>query len=526
MTPVQILDSTLRDGAQAEGISFSVNDRLELARILDGLGLHYIEAGNPASNPKDLAFFRQARELKLRRAKLCAFGATRRKGSAADADKSCAALLEANTPAVAIVGKGSSLHVDEVLKTTPAENLAMIEDTCRFFARAGREVIFDAEHFFDGYALDPAYALETLRAAARGYARVLVLCDTNGGAFPWQAAEITRKVCGEFPGCAIGIHAHDDGGMATAISCAAVEAGARHVQGTLLGFGERVGNAGLSAVIPNLQLKLGYACVEPGQLASLTQYALRAASVANTRLRGGTPFVGASAFAHKGGMHADGVLKNPASFEHIDPAAVGNRRRVLVGEMAGRAAVLPRVQRLYPDIGADDPALERIVAALKDRELGGYSYEGADASFDLLIRRSRETLPAFFELISYKVLDQLPYQGERSATATLRLRADGRVKTAEARGEGPVNALDLALRGALRAFYPALARVRLIDYKVRIMDSAAGTGSRVRVLITSGDGARQWTTVGVSHDIIEASWEALADSIVYILLNDYKIDGK
>ena len=518
MHPVQILDSTLRDGAQAEGVSFSVNDRLEIARVLDSLGLHYIEAGNPASNPKELAFFRQAAALELRHARLCAFGTTRRKDSAVERDKNCLALREANTPAVAIVGKSSALHVREVLGTTPAENLAMIEETCRFFARAGREVIFDAEHFLDGYALDPAYALETLRAAARGHASCLTLCDTNGGAFPWRVEEITRVVCKAFPDLIVGIHAHDDGGMATASSCAAVRAGARHVQGTFLGFGERVGNASLSAVLPNLQLKLGYACIEPVQLARLTECALRVASAANMRLRGNTPFVGSGAFAHKGGLHADGVLKTPASFEHIDPAAVGNRRRVLVSEVAGRAAILPRIQRLYPDIDIENPAVERVIAALKDKEFGGYSFEGADASFDLLIRRSQENLPSFFELISYKVLDQLPHENERSATATLKIRANGRVKIAAAEGEGPVNALDLALREALRGFYPVLTQVRLIDYKVRIMESAAGTGSQVRVLITSGDGARQWTTVGVSQDIIEASWEALVDSIAYKLL--------
>jgi len=513
---MQILDSTLRDGAQAEGISFSVNDRLEIARILDGLGLRYIETG--CWNPKDMEFFRQAAALRLKTAKLCAFGVTRRKGSAAETDKSCLALLEANTPAVAIVGKSSARHVAEILQTTQAENLAMIEETCRFFAERGREVIFDAEHFFDGYAIDSSYALETLRAAARGGAGVLVLCDTNGGSLPWDVETFTRAMCKEFPDLPIGIHAHDDSGMATASTCAAVRAGARHVQGTLLGFGERVGNANLSAVLPNLQLKLGAACIPPENLARLTECALRVASIANTGLRGNTPFVGARAFAHKGGMHADGVLKNPASFEHIDPACVGNRRRLLVSEVAGRAAILPRVKRLYPDVCAEDPAVGRVVAALKDKEFGGYSFEGADASFDLLIRRCLDTPPAFFELISYQVLDQLPYSNECSATATLKIRVDGQVKIAAAEGEGPVNALDLALREALCGFYPVLAQVRLIDYKVRIMESAAGTGSQVRVLITSGDGSRQWATVGVSHDIIEASWEALVDSIIYKFL--------
>lgn len=518
MPQVQMFDSTLRDGAQAEGISFSVNDKLDIVRALDRLGLHYIEAGNPASNPKELEFFRQAAALQLQHAKLCAFGSTRRKHSTAAEDKNCAALLEAGTPAVAVFGKSSVLHVNEILQTSLEENLAMIEDTCRFFAGQGRDMIFDAEHFFDGYALDPAYAIETLRAAARGGAQAIALCDTNGGAFPWRIADIVKEVCTLFPGVIIGIHAHDDGGMATASSCAAVEAGARQVQGTFLGFGERVGNANLSAILPNLQLKLGYECIAPAQLARLTECALQVASIANTSVRKNTPFVGASAFAHKAGMHADGVLKNPASFEHIDPAAVGNRRRVLVSEVTGRAAVLPRVRRLFPDLQADDPVLPRIVSALKDKEFEGYTFEGADASFDLLIRSCFGTLPSFFELISYKVLDQLPYDNERSATATLKIRVGETIKIAAAEGDGPVHALDLALREALQAFYPELAKVQLLDYKVRIMESTVGTGTKVRVLITSGDGARQWTTVGVSNDIIEASWEALVDSMAYKML--------
>ncbi|MDR0530490.1 MAG: citramalate synthase [Oscillospiraceae bacterium] len=520
MCQVAIFDSTLRDGAQAEGISFSVNDKLEIVRALDAIGVHYIEAGNPASNPKELAFFRQAAGLRLERAALCAFGSTRRKNSAAADDENCAALLAAGTKAVAAFGKSSLLHVREILRTTAEENLAMIEDTCRFFVEKGREMIFDAEHFFDGWKLDKAYALESLRAAARGGAKTLALCDTNGGAFPWEVAAITKLVCAEFPELVVGVHAHDDGGMSTASSCAAVRAGARQVQGTFLGFGERVGNANLSVIIPNLQLKLGYACLEPAQLRQLTATALHIASIANVTVRKGTPFIGASAFAHKAGMHADGVMKNAASFEHIDPAAVGNRRRFLMSEVTGKAAVLPRVQRIFPGIDPKGGELRRVVDALKAKEFEGYSYEGADASFDLLIRRSLGGLPSFFELIGYKVLDQLPYGGEKSATATLKIRVGGAVQITAAEGDGPVNALDIALREALTAFYPVLGSVQLLDYKVRIMESSVGTGTQVRVLITSGDGSAQWTTVGVSHDIIEASWEALVDSIGYKLLED------
>ncbi|MDR3313032.1 MAG: citramalate synthase [Oscillospiraceae bacterium] len=518
MQQIELYDSTLRDGAQAEGISFSVNDKLEIVRALDALGIHYIEAGNPASNPKELEFFRRAGELRLRSAKLCAFGSTRRKGVAAANDQNCAALLEANTPAVCVFGKSSPLHVEEILRTTPEENLRMIEDTCRFFVEQGRELLFDAEHFFDGYKADPAYALATLAAAARGGARALCLCDTNGGAFPWAAAEAVRAVCASFPAFCVGIHAHNDGDMATAIACAAVEAGARQVQGTFLGFGERVGNASLCAIAPNLQLKLGYSCLPPAQMEQLLPAAMHIASVANITVRKDTPFIGASAFAHKAGMHADGVLKNSASFEHIDPAAVGNRRRFLVSEFAGKAAVLRRMQKLYPALEADSPAVAQIVAALKEKEFSGYSYEGADASFDLLIRKRMGDVPAFFELISYKVLDELPYGNERSATATIKVKVDGQVKIAAAEGDGPVNALDLAMRQALAGLFPALGQVQLLDYKVRIMESAIGTGTKVRVLITSGDGEKQWATVGVSHDIIEASWEALVDSVAFKLL--------
>ena len=519
-TQIQLFDSTLRDGAQGEGISFSVNDKLDIVRALDELGIHYIEAGNPASNPKELAFFRRAGELRPRNAKLVAFGSTRRKNESAADDPGCAALLAANTPAVCCFGKSSLLHVREVLRAAPEENLRMIEDTCRFFAERGREMIYDAEHFFDGYKLDPGYALETLVAAARGGAATLCLCDTNGGAFPWEVAEITREVCGRFPALCVGIHAHNDGDMATAISCAAVRAGARQVQGTFLGFGERVGNASLCAVAPNLQLKLGYDCLPPERLERLLPTAMRVASIANTTVRKNTPFIGDSAFAHKAGMHADGVLKRSASFEHIDPAAVGNRRRFLVSECTGRAAVLRRMQKLYPRLEADNPIISQIVSALKEKEFRGYSYEGADASFDLLIRKRMEEIPAFFALVSYKVLDELPYGNERSATATIKIKVGEQVNIAAAEGDGPVHALDLAMREALTGFFPALKQVRLLDYKVRIMESTFGTGTKVRVLITSGDGEKQWVTVGVSNDIIEASWEALVDSVAYKLLEE------
>ncbi|MDR2646683.1 MAG: citramalate synthase [Oscillospiraceae bacterium] len=520
MKSITLFDSSLRDGAQAEGISFSVNDKLEIVRALDAVGIHYIEAGNPASNPKELAFFEQATALQLEQAKLCAFGSTRRKNILPQDDDNCVALLRANTPAVAIFGKSSLLHVEQILQTTAEENLAMIKDTCAFFTAHGKELIFDAEHFFDGYKLDADYAMQSLQAAVDGGAAAICLCDTNGGAFPWEISDIVQTVCNAFPRISVGIHAHNDGDMATASSVAAVLAGASQVQGTFLGFGERVGNACLAAIVPNLQLKLHYDCISPAQMKQLTQTALHIASIANTTVSKNTPFIGSNAFAHKAGMHVDGVRKLARSFEHIDPALVGNQRDFLISEVTGKAAVLKRVRDVFPDTAADSIHIPEVLTRLKNREFDGYTYEGADASFDLLIRAAIGNLPQFFELTSYTVLTEKPYSSEHSATATIKIRIDGQnemVITAD-EGEGPVNALDKALRKALNPYYPVLKQVELLDYKVRIMESSSGTDTKVRVLITSGDGARTWTTVGVSHDIIEASWEALVESIQYKLI--------
>lgn len=514
---VTILDSTLRDGAQGEGISFSVEDKLGIVRALDKLGVAWLEAGNPASNPRELAFFKQASALRLKNAALAAFGSTCRKMTAPQEDANCLALLQADTPVVSIFGKCWGLHVHEVLKTTPQENLRMIEETCRFFCGHGKRVIFDAEHFFDGYQADQAFALEALRAAKRGGAHILTLCDTNGGAMPGELFAATAQVCAAFPDTIIGIHAHDDCGMAVANSVCAVQAGAAHAQGTFLGFGERTGNANLSALIPTLQLKQGHACIPAENMQSLTATAMRIAEIANLTLHKNMPFVGQSAFAHKAGMHADGVLKLNRSFEHIDPALVGNHRRFLLSEMTGKSAVLLRVQKLYPEITRDSPALAAIVSELKEKENEGYQYEGADSSFELIIQRLIGGVRPFFDLISYKVLDELPYDNNHSATATIKLRVGGKVKIAASDGDGPVNALDKALREALAEFYPCLNEVRLIDYKVRVMEPKDATAACVRVLITSADGSDIWTTVGVSQDIIEASWLALVDSIEHKL---------
>lgn len=514
---IEIFDSSLRDGAQGEGISFSVQDKLHIADALDELGVAYIEAGNPGSNPKDLEFFERAKKLNLKNSTLVAFGSTCRKGTKPEDDENCAALLKADAKAVAVFGKCWTLHVKEILHTTLNENLRMIRDTCRFFREKDKKIIFDAEHFFDGYKENPDYALQALKAAADGGAEVLTLCDTNGGTFPSFIAETVKTVCERFPDITVGIHPHDDCGMAIANAISSVESGASHVQGTFLGFGERTGNANLSAIIPNLQLKAGYDCIPAENLKKLTSTAMRIAEIANITLHKNMPYVGRSAFAHKAGMHADGVLKVRKSFEHVDPAAVGNQRRFLMSEMTGRSAVLQKIHKYYPDVDKSSPEIRSIVKELKDKEYRGYQYEGADGSFELILRRHLEGFEPFFDLISYKVLDELPYDNNHSATATIKLRVHDKVKIAASDGDGPVNALDKALREALAEFYPCLNEVHLIDYKVRVMEPKDATAAVVRVLITSSDGKDIWTTVGVSWDIIEASWIALVDSIEHKL---------
>ena len=517
---IQMLDSTLRDGAQGEGISFSVNDRIEIVRALDEIGVSIIEAGNPASNPREMEFFERAAGLKLNNSKLSAFGSTRRKGISVEEDASCAMLLKAYTPCVSIVGKSRALHVEEVLQTTLEENLLMIEETCRFFKDNGKYVIFDAEHFFDGWSDGDGYAVECLKAAHRGGADCLTLCDTNGGSFPDFVGAVTSEVCGLFPESMIGVHTHNDSDMATACTLMAVKSGARHVQGTFIGFGERSGNASLTSIIPNLQIKSDYECIPQENLKNLTSSAIKIASIANVTLHKNVPFVGRSAFAHKAGMHADGVLKIRSSFEHIDPESVGNRRRFLLSEVTGRAAVLKKIQKLYPDFDRESPQVSELLDILKQKEYEGYQFEGADSSFELIVHRLVRKYKPFFDLVSYKVLDELPYDNNHSATATIKLSVNGKVKIAASAGDGPVNALDTALREALEEFYPCLSELKLIDYKVRVMEPKDATAASVRVLITSTDGADIWTTVGVSQDVIEASWIALVDSIEYKLVNE------
>jgi 2-isopropylmalate synthase len=517
MKTFEVLDTTLRDGAQAEGVSFSVSDKLTILRALDDFGVKYIEAGNPGSNPKDMAFFAAAKELSLKHATLVAFGSTARIGVAPQEDANVKSLLEADTKAVAIFGKSWDLHVREILKATLEDNLACVYDTVRHLKACGREVIFDAEHFFDGYEHNQAYALAVLDAAARGGADVLCLCDTNGGTAPMRVFDITKRLCALYPNTRIGIHCHDDIGCAVANSLLAVDAGAVHIQGTFNGIGERCGNADLSSIIPNLVLKGGYTCAN-GRMDTLRNTAVTIAEVTNLSLSNAKPYVGDSAFAHKGGMHIDGVDKLARSFEHIDPAAVGNSRRYLLSEVAGRKAVLLKIADIAPDLQKDDDGIAQILANLKSLEHDGFQFEAADASFTLMVLRTLSRFSPHFRLQMYRTSGEFPPpDGEMSASAIIKIEVGGQSETTAAIGNGPVHALDLALRKALCVFYPALLGVYLVDFKVRVLESGSATGSRVRVLIESTDGHNRWTTVGASTDIIEASFLALVDSLEYKL---------
>ncbi len=526
MTRLELLDTTLRDGAQAEGISFSVRDKLAVVETLDGLGIPLIEAGNPGSNPKELEFFAAVRGLPLAQAQLAAFGATCRPGLAPADDPQVASLIAAGMPVVVVFGKSWDLHVREVLRTTLDENLRIIRDTVAYCRAHATRVIYDAEHFFDGWKHNPQYALQTVAAAAAAGADVVCLCDTNGGTFPEEVAAATAAVAAQTgTGVAVGIHAHNDSGLAVANSLAAVRAGATHIQGTLAGFGERCGNTNLATVLANLQLKAGYACLPDSALAELTAAVRRIAEIANIILPEDLPYVGRKAFAHKAGMHMDGVRKCSESFEHVAPERVGNTRRFLISEVAGRSAVLERIRHVAPAVQKGDPVVDEVVRRLKALENEGYQFEGAEGSFELLVRKALGTFRPLFELDHYRILSERPAPGDQCAAVLIKVRVDGHEEVAAAEGDGPVNALDRGLRKALERFYPRLAEVRLSDYKVRVLDGNAATASKVRVLIESTDGRTIWTTVGVSSDILEASWIALVDSIEYKLTRDRETSG-
>lgn len=515
MKPIIVLDTTLRDGAQGEGVVFSVDDKLHIARALDGLDIPYIEGGNPAANPKDAEFFRLMNEKKpLSFSRLCAFGSTRRAHTPPAEDAGLQGLLKSGAQVITLFGKSSRGHVEEVLRCTLEENLAMIEESVAYLIAAGREVFFDGEHFFDGYAEDPAYAMATLEAALRGGASCLVLCDTNGGAMPDEVAAITKEVVTRFS-VSIGIHCHNDCGMAAANTIMGVKAGATHVQGTMCGVGERCGNGDLTTILPVLELKLGYSCLREGNMAQLTPTARYISEVMNLPLGSRAPFVGSSAFAHKAGMHIDGVTKNSAAFEHIPPEAVGNLRRFLLSDQTGRTGLLNRLQTIIPGITRDSQELAAIGARLKRKELRGYTFENADGSFALMVLDTLGKRQSFYEVLDFHVLSSKE-QGENSAQAYIKISVEGRTEINAAEGDGPVNALDKALRKALAVFYPPLSNMRLKDFSVRVLDSG-GTASTVRVLIESTDGTHIWNTVGVSSNIIQACFKALCDSVDYLL---------
>ncbi|HXF69180.1 MAG TPA: citramalate synthase [Thermoflexus sp.] len=514
MESIWLYDTTLRDGSQREGISFTVEDKLRITEKLDELGVHYIEGGWPGSNPKDAEYFRRARRLSLRHARLAAFGMTRRPGRRAEEDENLRALLEAETPVVTVVGKSWDLHVHRVLETTLEENLAMIRESVALLKAHGREVVYDAEHFFDGWKRNPDYALATLRAAQEGGADWIVLCDTNGGSMPWEieeGVEAARRAVS----VPLGIHTHNDCELAVANSLAAVRRGVRQVQGTINGYGERVGNANLISIIANLKLKMGIDCVTDEQLARLTEISRFVAEVANLPHDSHQPYVGASAFAHKGGIHVAAILKTEESYQHIDPARVGNVKRVLVSELSGRGNIVAKALESGVHLDPDDPAVQAVVRRIKVLENEGFYFEDAEASVLLMLRRARPDYTPPFQVLDYVVVVERRGEREPVAEAAVKVRVDGEVVHTAAEGNGPVNALDRALRKALLPRYPVLARVHLTNYRVHILNGDAGTAARVRVWIESTDGQRVWRTVGASTNILEASRLALEDSLEF-----------
>ena len=518
MRRIEIYDTTLRDGSQAEGISFSLQDKLLLTQRLDSLGFDYIEGGYPASNEKDREYFERVGRLDLKQIKVCAFGMTRRKGIRPEEDRGLKVLLETAAPVITLVGKASAFQATEVLQVSREENLAMIGQSVRFLVEAGREVIFDAEHFFDGFKADPDYALSALGRAAEAGARLVVLCDTNGGNMPEEIAEITRAAVDRVSR-PVGIHCHNDCDLGVANTLAAVRAGAVQVQGTINGFGERCGNADLISVIANLAVKQqGYEVLQGKGVEHLTELSRYVYEMVNMNFRTHQPFVGKSAFAHKGGMHVSAVARNTASYEHIDPQLVGNERRILLSELSGRANILALTSRL--NIPRDGELMDRILTQVVSMEKAGYQFETADASFDLLVRRCMGTFRPHFETLYFHVTADNKAAGEVTADAVVKVRVGEEVCFEAAEGHGPVDALDAAMRKALNGRFPALNHLHLVDYKVRVINAEAATAARVRVVIESQDEDDVWGTVGVSENIIEASWLALIDSYEYKLYKD------
>lgn len=517
MTRIAIYDTTLRDGSQGEGVNFSLQDKLLITRKLDELGIDYIEGGYPLSNPKDFEYFQQVRQLPLKHAKVAAFGMTRRKGVVPAEDTCLKALLDSQAPVITIVGKTWDLHVREVLNTTLEENLRMIADSVGHCRAAGREVFYDAEHFFDGFRNNADYALQTLRAAQDAGASVIILCDTNGGTLADEVADAVDKARRALR-VEIGIHCHNDCDVAIANTLAAVARGATQVQGTINGIGERCGNADLVSVIANLSLKRGHEVLQAGSLGRLTEVSRYIYEIANMNFRSNQPFVGQSAFAHKGGMHTHAIARNTASYEHIDPAAVGNERRFLLSELSGQSTILAKTTKYA--INNDRALMAKVLNQVQDLENEGYEFEAAEASFDLLVKKVAGLYRPKFERLAYRVNIETDRDGRPVTEATVKVKIGDAVQHTVSEGDGPVNALDAALRKALQTVYPNLAAMQLVDYKVRVVNSKAGTAARVRVVIESRDAADVWGTVGVSENIVEASWLALVDSIEYKLFKD------
>ncbi|HOW36336.1 MAG TPA: citramalate synthase [Candidatus Omnitrophota bacterium] len=521
MLKVVIYDTTLRDGSQTEGVSFSVNDKIKIAEKLDDLGIHYIEGGWPGSNPKDKEFFKMMQKKKLKTAVLAAFGSTRRTKIKASQDQNLCDLIASGARTVTIFGKSWDLHVRDVLRTTLEDNLEIIFDSVSFLKKEGREVFYDAEHFFDSYKQNPEYALKTILSAQQAKADCIVLCDTNGGTMPDEVRKIIREIKPKIK-TQLGIHTHNDLDLAVANSLTAIQEGCTQVQGTLNGLGERCGNADLCTIIAILHTKMKYTSIPDSKIKQLHKTSYFLSEVTNIKLPDNTPFVGHSAFAHKGGVHIDAMLKNPLAYEHAKPEVVGNHRRFLTSELAGKMPIVLKAQQLNLKLDKKSPETKKALEALQAKEYEGYQYEAADASFELFMKREFKKYTRFFQLEGFKVTTEKRYDGKVFAEASIRLKVKGKEEFSASDGDGPVDALDRALRKALTKFYPNLTQMHLSDYKVRVLDTKSGTAAKVRVLIESQDETDSWTTIGVHENIIEASWEALLDSIEYKLLKDQK----
>ncbi len=515
---IHIFDTTLRDGTQGEKVSFSAEDKFRIAKRLDEFGIHYIEGGWPGSNPKDMAFFEKAKKHTFRHAKIVAFGSTCRACNTPDNDPNLAALIEAETPAVSLFGKSWLLHVTEALKITPEDNLEIIKGSVQFLKNNGKEVIYDAEHFFDGYKDSPEYAIKTLITAQNAGADVLVLCDTNGGTLTHEVHTIVKEVTQKVS-APVGIHTHNDCELAVANAITAVQAGAVHVQGTINGYGERCGNANLCSVMPNLQLKLGFQCIPEDQMVNLSTLSKFVSELGNLTPDNKQPYVGKSAFAHKGGIHVSAVIKNEQTYEHIRPEQVGNSRRVLVSDLSGKSNVTYKSEELGFDFDKNSKQSSEIVQELKKLENEGYQFEAAEASFELLVKQITNNAPDYFKLEGFRVIMERNANGESRSEATIKVRVNDQIELSAAEGNGPVHALDAALRRALCEFYPEISSMQLQDYKVRVLNEKDGTGAKVRVLIDSAKDGTSWGTVGVSENIIDASWKALSEGVIYFLMN-------